>query len=392
MALLAEEAAAPAPAGGSRCFSSGGSPGAAEASRKRPAEGAPGGYKEAKNAYRKQKAAHTDLLSRGSKTETDRQAIEASDQRLQASKERYFANRRATKAATTERSEAQDDGETQALTLEVREVPMGPPGLPGAQLGAGIEPELAVGHPLQAHFAGLAEAAVDPDPQPSRAQGTGQYIVKKEGKTQIVVCDERHNRAGLQMAPVLAIKKGEFRNRKVAGISSKLSVQQLTSWCQQSCISSYCVAAVQGGGSEAIIFDTPKRRLKDPPQSYAGTVSDKIVLSQLWKMIDEAETFRTVEIVRDESRTYSREDVMEAIRPYVNLNRAEFEAELIALRTQKDSEHFTEEHAFILANEVRMKSLRAAMVELEIAKSFLTSVDDETVLPLEKFVGLEAFF
>ena len=33
-----------------------------------------------------------------------------------------------------------------------------------------------------------------------------------------------------------------------------------------------------------------------------------------------------------------------------------------------------------------------AMVELEIAKSFLTSVDDETVLPLEKLVGLEAFF
>jgi hypothetical protein len=118
-------------------------------------------------------------------------------------------------------------------------------------------------------------------------------------------------------------------------------------------------------------------------------VQDKQIVSQVCNIVANAETWRTVEIDKDESSVYAREEVMEMIRPYVRLNRAEFEAELIALRTQKDTEDFTVEHAFILANEMKMKSLRAAMVELEIAKSFLTSIDDDSLLPIEKFTGLQ---
>jgi hypothetical protein len=118
-------------------------------------------------------------------------------------------------------------------------------------------------------------------------------------------------------------------------------------------------------------------------------VQDKQIVSQVCNIVANAETWRTVEIEKDESSVYAREEVMEMIRPYVRLNCAEFEAELIALRTQKDTEDFTVEHAFILANEMKMKSLRAAMVELEIAKSFLTSIDDDSLLPIEKFTGLQ---
>jgi len=226
-------------------------------------------------------------------------------------------------------------------------------------------------------------------PAPEHPQAPGQHIVKKEGKVQIVACEEKHTGFGLKVLPTLAIKKGEFRNRKIAGISSEMSPPDLRSWCQQSGIQTFCIFALKNGGSEAVLFDTPKNRLKEPPNNCAGTVQDKQIVSQVCNIVANAETWRTVEIEKDESSVYAREEVMEMIRPYVRLNRAEFEAELIALRTQKDTEDFTVEHAFILANEMKMKSLRAAMVELEIAKSFLTSVDDDSLLPIEKFTGLQ---
>ena len=36
-----------------------------------------------------------------------------------------------------------------------------------------------------------------------------------------------------------------------------------------------------------------------------------------------------------------------------------------------------------------MKSLRLAMVELELAKSYLTGLDDDSTLDLSKFQGLK---
>ena len=48
-------------------------------------------------------------------------------------------------------------------------------------------------------------------------------------------------------------------------------------------------------------------------------------------MLKSTEAYSTVELRENQRETYTRGEIMEIARPYVNLNRAEFEAELLSL-------------------------------------------------------------
>ena len=67
---------------------------------------------------------------------------------------------------------------------------------------------------------------------------------------------------------------------------------------------------------------------------------------------------------------YSRGEVLDAVRPYIKLNRAEFEAELVSLVTKSEA-NLTRNEKFIRKHQNSMRNVRNAMVELELANLFL---------------------
>ena len=267
---------------------------------------------------------------------------------------------------------------------EFSAIAVGPRDLPGAQISLGIDPPLAV-NATSSELGPPAPARVEPVVKEPEEQGAD--VLKKEGRVDIVPCEEKHLNAGVVCeSNFLGIKAGEFRNRKVAAVRSNLPAERLLEWVRQH-VARYCVVRV-GAGSEALLFDTPKSRVKAPANSHAGVPTDKALAPVLASMLKNTEAFSTVELRENQRETYTREEIMEIARPYVGLNRSEFEAELISLAT-RDPASLTSEQRFLLANEMRMKSLRGAMVELELAKSYLTSLDDESLLHISKFQGLE---
>jgi hypothetical protein len=172
----------------------------------------------------------------------------------------------------------------------------------------------------------------------------------------------------------------------VAVIRSTLSVNELRDWAK-SYTTSYCVARV-GTGSEGLLFDTPKSRVKAPTGCTAGVVTDKAITPVLIKMLSETEVYSTVRLNEAMIETYTHEEIMDMIRPYVGINKASFESMLISFSTM-DQEKLTSDQKFILAKKFDMRTLRVAMVELEMAKSYLTSLDDESLLEIEMFQGLD---
>jgi len=68
--------------------------------------------------------------------------------------------------------------------------------------------------------------------------------------------------------------------------------------------------------------------------------------------------------------------------------KASFEAEMISMGSMASTD-LSNDQRFIMSQEHRMKSLRVAMVELELAKSYLTSLDDESLLDIGMFQGLD---
>lgn len=108
----------------------------------------------------------------------------------------------------------------------------------------------------------------------------------------------------------------------------------------------------------------------------------------LGRMLQDTECFCTVALRKNAQETYTRDEIMAMVRPYVGLNKAEFEAELISMGSRA-LDALSSEQRFILVNETRMKSLRTAMVELELAKSYLTMLDDESLMDLSAFQKLE---
>ena len=118
-----------------------------------------------------------------------------------------------------------------------------------------------------------------------------------------------------------------------------------------------------------------------------GVPTEKNIVPLLERMLDGTECFCAVALRKNAQETYTRDEIMSMVRPYVGLNRAEFEAELISMGS-RPLVALSSEQRFILANETRMKGLRTAMVELELAKSYLTMLDAESLMDLSAFQNL----
>jgi len=221
------------------------------------------------------------------------------------------------------------------------------------------------------------------------AQQGLQDVIKREGQFHIMQRREVHTNLNKASANgFISMKAGEFRNRKVAAIKHEGPLQDLRDWAAESGIRSYCLAAV-GSGCEGLLFDTPKSRLKQPARSQAGVPSERDVAAILNKMQSESECFSTVKVVRKDFEAYSKEDILEMARPYVGMNGAEFQAELIAIGT-RDPCALSREEKFILANQTKITKLRAAILELDLAKSYLVFPgQDDSIVKKSDFTNLE---
>ena len=117
------------------------------------------------------------------------------------------------------------------LEAEPPAIAVGPRDLPGAQVSLGIDPPLALnaasselGPPAPVLPAEVPAVAAVQEEGPEEEQESSD-VIKKEGRVDIVPCEEKHLNVGrVCESNFLGIKAGEFRNRKVAAIRSNLAV------------------------------------------------------------------------------------------------------------------------------------------------------------------------
>lgn len=284
------------------------------------------------------------------------------------------------------------------VTLKPRQanagIRIGPRDIPGAQLDLGMEMTVAVQggnsergppRPASSGRAGGSSASTGP----SGDATVEDVVIRRDGQKHIVPCNVTHGKPNRKAdAEFFTMKVGDFRNRKLAAIKSGEPIEQLHDWVTQNGIKHYCLAAV-GDGSEALLFDTPKTRIKHLASSVVGVPLVKDAAEVVKDMQARSETFYTVKVVTRLFFSYSKDDILSMARPYIALNGAEFQAELIAIGT-RDPTTLSQEEKFILANSAKFGKLRAAIMEVDLAKSYLCyPAQDDSVLKVSQFQRLE---
>jgi len=259
---------------------------------------------------------------------------------------------------------------------------VGPPDVPGAQLDLGIEPAPALRNDVLSPSE-AAEAVAQ-----AGFESTQVLHVKKGCKQAVVECKLWTGNAGKTQKSQLIYKRGGVRNLKYAVLQAKLPVAELHEFVKQH-YAFYCVSATTGG-AEALILNAGAQRVQMKAEIQGGSLQG-VEFMQALQSMQKAEFFSTLKVNGEKSLAAgkSREEIIAIVAPYTKLNKAEFEAELIAMSTRTD---LTENDQLLLSKAAAFRTLRAAMQELELAKSLLVAHDDPRVLQMSDFINLDQLY
>lgn len=246
----------------------------------------------------------------------------------------------------------------------------------------GSEPEPGVNAVEQANSMSNADREIFGD------QAKLANYLKKEGGKYIVQGSFRNvNPDKKSPTGLLSCKAGAIRNRQLTCLQSTLPAKELVKFITEDWMqSAFCVVAIETG-SQALVIGRKLERVV-LPEGISGGCLEKS--AQVWRLLDNISRFEhytTLECIDCAPSFFSAEEIMDMVRPFVNLNPAQFQATLMSMGTLPESK-LTVQQKFVLTKKGDVVKLRAAVAEVEMCSSYITGIAADDVLELSQFSDL----
>ena len=215
--------------------------------------------------------------------------------------------------------------------------------------------------------------------------GPDKTVILKEGKQWLVPTALASINVGVKAQSVpFNVKLGEWRNRKTAAFVSTLGTAALQEWICSIRVRHYVVATTEAGCC-GLLFEVGTYRHKAPDNTNMGVPISRSTISIVSDLM-KFECQATVSVQSQIKASYTEEDILELARPYSTMTKACFEALMLAMTTWPD---LSPDQQFVMDNAHKIRNLRQAILEDELAKSFLCFPNDPNILSMKDFVGLD---